>query len=172
MKERPQNKVWVTVCVILRFVSRICYQPGTRLDWVLSCSSAGKYEIWDISAPITSVNVFEGMIAYIEVSGAAVQSADVPTSLVSITKPYYLQDQTDAEVDSEHSINFSQVLHIVAALDHSVFACLLAPSSLCWAPLIDTVHSRAQVNPPEGECKVSAALRWGLVGYPACMHLQ
>ena len=50
-----------------------------------------------------------GVIAYIEVSGTAVQSANVPTSLVSITKPYYLQDQTNAKVDSEHSINFSQV---------------------------------------------------------------
>ena len=76
---------------------------------MVSCSAAGKYQISDVSAPVTNLKIFMGVLAYIEVSGTAVQSADVPTSLVSITKPYYLQDQTDAKVDSEHSINFSQV---------------------------------------------------------------
>ena len=51
-----------------------------------------------------------GVVAYIEVSGSSVKSADVPTSLTSVTKPYYLQDQTAAKADSEHSINFSQVV--------------------------------------------------------------
>ena len=84
-------------------------RPGSRFDWVVSCSVAGKYQISDVSAPVTNLKIFMGVIAYIEVSGTAVQSADVPTSLASVTKPYYLQDQTEAEVDSEHSINFSQV---------------------------------------------------------------
>ena len=76
---------------------------------VVSCSVAGTYQISDIGAPVTNSKIFVGVIAYIEVSGTTVLSADVPASLVSVTKPYYLQDQTDAEVDSEHSINFSQV---------------------------------------------------------------
>ena len=97
------------VIAMTRLVPFVRCDTGTRLDWVVSCSAAGTYQISDVGAPVTNSKIFVGVIAYIEVSGTAVQSADVPTSLASVTKPYYLQDQTEAKVDSEHSINFSQV---------------------------------------------------------------
>ena len=86
-----------------RTATTIHYVPASRYDFVVTCSTAGTFNIRN------SNNFFaQGNFATISVSGTATSSASVPSSLTSITKPYYLQDVRSSTVDTTHEVDMGQ----------------------------------------------------------------
>ena len=85
-----------------RTVTRVSYMPASRYDIVVYCPTAGTFAIENTERG------FGGTVASIVVSGSATTTSDVPSSLTSITKPYYLQDQTSGTPTAFHQVHFTQ----------------------------------------------------------------
>lgn len=88
-----------------RLMTEVKTVAATRVDFILTCTAAGTYDLQHVSGGVTANAIIMTVVAS---ASARVTSASALPTTIAVTRPSYLTDFLTSTVQKTHHVHFSQ----------------------------------------------------------------